>query len=218
MPCERNTTMSSSARCAPKLKLFGLVRMILVCSLMQCSDDTKRWSDRSGLPQSIYLQKLHCTNCMLLKATYTYVHTYIHACMHAVSNLACHNIETYCNCPTVTHKPQVQKNSCSMKCDQQQYLMAPFEVQAKTLFRPVHKPWISPVNSLTSLTFLGTARAMSHWHKKLQLQLQHIQHMMGLFGHTPEQANNKSNSLAALAIAACMAKLDRASQQIPQQS
>ena len=51
--------------------------------------------------------------------------------------------------------------------------MAPFEVQAKTILRLVHRLWMSPVKSLTSLTFLGTARAMSHWQRTLQLQLQH---------------------------------------------
>ena len=88
---------------------------------------------------------------------------------HAVNALVCHILRFIAE----------QSRVCGLGPDA--YLMAPFEVQANTWLRPVHKPWISPVNSLTSLTFLGMARAMSHWHSTLQLQLQHHTTVSALF-------------------------------------
>ena len=42
------------------------------------------------------------------------------------------------------------------------HLMLPLDVQAKSRLLPVHRPRMSPVNSLMSRTCLGTARLMSH--------------------------------------------------------
>ena len=42
------------------------------------------------------------------------------------------------------------------------HLMLPLDVQAKSRLLPVHRPRMSPVNSLMSRTCLGTALLMSH--------------------------------------------------------
>ena len=52
------------------------------------------------------------------------------------------------------------------------HLMLPLDVQAKSRLLPVHRPRMSPVNSLMSRTCLGTARLMSHCFMWLHPQLQ----------------------------------------------